>query len=116
MSFANKYNRGTKFDIDTAGFQYVSLKNLQDPEDLGKVFRIRGFYINRKSRFGDSPVAILDDCFVNLPAHLTADVADMLQDPDTVQDIKDGKCGFTIEEYDDKNYNRHCYSVRWCDL
>lgn len=116
MSFADKYNRGSKFDIDTKGFEYVSLQQLQDPEDLEKVYILRGLYINKKSKYGDAPVAILNSCFVNLPKHLLPDVYDMLQDPDTVFDIQNGKAGFKIEEYEDRNYGRHCFGVRWVDV
>lgn len=116
MSFASRYNRGSKFDVNTDGFKYLNLQQLQDPNDLEKVFVLRGLYINRKSRYGDAPVAILSDCFVNLPAHLVPDVRDMLSDPDIIQDIKEGRCGFKIEEYNDKHYNQHCYGVRWIDV
>ena len=116
MSFASRYNRGSKFDINTDGFKYISLQDLQDPADLGKVFPLLGLYINRKSKFGDAPVAIIAGYFVNLPKHLTEDVREMLGDPETVDDIKAGKCGFSIREYDDKTYNRHCFSVEWRDI
>lgn len=116
MSFASRYNRGSKFDINTDGFKYISLQDLQDPADLEKVFPLLGIYINKKSKFGDAPVAIIQGFFVNLPKHLNDDVKEMLSDPETVDDIKAGRCGFSIREYDDKTYNRHCYSVEWCDI
>lgn len=116
MSFASRFNRGSKFNVNTDGFKYISLQDLQDPDDLEKVFRLLGLYINRKSKFGNAPVAIIDGCFVNLPKHLNDDVREMLNDPEIVDDIKAGRCGFSIREYDDPKYNRHCYSVEWKDI
>ena len=116
MSFASRYNRGSKFNVNTDGYKYITLQELQDPADLEKVYQLLGLYINRKSKFGESPVAIISGYFVNLPKHLTNDVKEMLSDPETVDDIKAGKCGFSIREYDDKTYNRHCYSVEWSDI
>lgn len=116
MSFASRYNRGRKFDVNTDGFDYVDLETLQDKSDLEKVFPLLGIYINRKSKFGDAPVAIIDGHFVNLPKHLTDDVREMLSDSETIDDIKAGKCGFRIREYDDKTYGKHCYTAEWADL
>lgn len=116
MSFATRYNRGAKFNVNTEGYKYISLKDLQDPGDLEKVFKLLGLYINTKSKYGEVPVAIIEGTFVNLPKHLTEDVREMLGDPETVQEIRGGKCGFRIREYDDARFNRHCYSVDWADI
>lgn len=111
MSFANRYNKGSKFDIDTTGFNYVKLSAL----DPGEVYTLKGFYINTKGEYGATPVAILSDCFVNLPAHLLPTVQDMLLSDETVADIKAGKCGFMQREYTDKKGNTRV-SVEWVDL
>lgn len=111
MSFANRYNKGTKFDIDTTGFKYVKLVELK----VGETYKLCGLYINTKGEYGASPVAILEDCFVNLPSHLLDVVRDMLISDETIADIKAGKCGFTPEEYTDKK-GKTRVSVKWCDL
>lgn len=111
MSFANRYNKGNRFDIDTTGFKYVKLSAL-DPE---QTYELKGLYINTKGEYGASPVAILSDCFVNLPAHLLPVVNDMLLSDETIADIKAGKCGFTPREYTDKK-GASRVSVEWVDL
>lgn len=117
MSFASKYNRGSKFDIDTTNFQYISLEDLFKKNGEKATYTLRGLYINKKSKFGDAPVAILGDCFANLPNHMTDDVLSMLHDDEAIADIKASKVGFQIETYEAKNFaNKICYGVRWVDL
>lgn len=111
MGIANKYNRGSKFDVDTTGFEYVKLTQLNKDES----YKLRGFYINTKGEYGASPVAILDDRFVNLPQHLLETVRDMLIDDDTIEAIRAGKFGFIPREYVDKK-GKTRVSVEWCDL
>lgn len=111
MSFANRYNKGTKFDIDTTGFKYFKLTDLT----VGNTYALKGFYINTKGEYGASPVAILEDRFVNLPSHLLDVVRDMLVNDETIADIKAGKCGFIPREYEDKK-GKTRVSVEWCDL
>lgn len=116
MSFANRHNHGVRFDVNTDGFNFKSLEEIQDKNDLEKIFVLRGIYINRKSVYGDAPVAILDDCFVNLPKHLTEEAIEILKSDEDVADIKAGRVGFSIREYDDAKYNKHCYTIQWEDI
>lgn len=113
MSFANKYNKGgIKWNINTEGFKYHNLLELSKNE----TYRIYGFYINTKTKFGAYPVAILCDGFLNLPQHTLTTVKDMLQDPETVEMIKSGKCGLQVEEYVSAKYNKELLSVKWVDM
>lgn len=119
MGFMDKYNKGgIIFDIDISGFTFVDLKSLFKKSPEGEVFKIDGLYINKKSSFGDHPVAILikEEFLVDLPAHLVEDVKEILQDPEAIEAIKNGKVGFTIHEYDQKQYKKKCYGIHWEDI
>lgn len=116
MGFADRHNKGSKFDIDIEGFEFKSLSELFK-RDKGKgVYTMNGVYINRKSKFGAHPVAICegDEMLVDLPAHMLEDIQDMLASPEDVEDIKNGEARFMIEEYVQKDYNRKCYGIKWC--
>lgn len=119
-SFSKKFNTRKIFNIDTEGFEYASLEHLYqkdaENEDGPQVYVVRGLYINKKSLYDASPVAALDDCYVNLPAHLTEVCQEMINDPVAVVAINNGHCGFRIEKYHQKKYNRDCYSIEWVDL
>lgn len=119
MSFAAKYNKGSKFDIDTTGFEYRNLDTLKESQ----VIIIRGLFINEKRtkrKKWDSPVVIASDCYYNLPTYLTDQVRDMLADPETIQDINDGKCGMKRRNYTYKDADTgedvDGIGVEWVDV
>lgn len=126
FSFSKKFNKSRLFNIDTSNFEYRNLEDLYnealeccqgDVEAAsGVVFPIRGVYINTKSLYDPAPVIATDNCYVNLPSHMTQTCMDMLADPNCIIAINSGKCGFTIYEYEQKRYNKTCYSVEWVDV
>lgn len=118
MSFASKYNKGSKFQIDTTGWEeYRDLKSLYKDNGAEAVYPIYGFYINKKSQYGDAPVIICDGYFVNCPKHLLDTVMDILADDNAIADINAEKVGFKIRTYEAKNYkNKKCYGVEFVDM
>lgn len=118
MGLMDKYNKGgILFDINIEGFNFTDLKSLFDkaPEEI---FKIDGLYINKKSAFGEHPVAICvqDQLLVDLPAHLTEDVRLILQDSEVVEAIKAGKVGFSIHKYYQEKFKKDCYGINWEDI
>ena len=111
MSFANRFNKGNRFDIDTTGYDYLKLSEL----DRGKVYQLKGFFISTKGSYGPSPVAIIEGHFVNLPQHTLSVVQDMLTDDEAIKWIKDGLAGFKVRPYTDSN-GKERLSVEWVDL
>lgn len=119
MGLMDKYNKGgVTFDVDISNFTFVDLGTLFKKFPSGKIYRIDGLYINKKSSFGDHPVAIIakDEMLVDLPAHLIEEVKEILQDPEVVEAINSGKVGFTIHEYEQKKYKKICYGIHWEDI
>ena len=117
FSFAKTYNTERLFDVDTSNFEYVSLQELYDnvEGDEEYKFPVRAIYINTKSEYGDAPVIATDSCYVNIPQHLVDTCRAILRDPAAVQAINDGAVAFTIYKYEQKRFNRECYSIRWAD-
>lgn len=119
FSFSKKFNKEKLFNIETEDFEYMSLEDLSNATANSEepvVFIIRGIYINRKSLYDTAPVAALDDCYVNLPSHLLPACEEMLNDRLAVDAINQGRCGFRIEKYFQKRYQKECYSVEWVDI
>ena len=121
FSFGKKFNTAKIFNIETEGFDYISLEDLAaaipadaDPNEV--IFIVRGIYLNKKGLYEPAPVVALDDCYVNLPSHLYDTCADIIADNLAVAAINDGKVGFRIEKYFQKKYQKDCYSVEWVDL
>lgn len=116
-SFASKFNKST-FGIDTTDFQYIKLAEIFNSADNGgndTIHKIDGMYVH-KSQLGDSPVIIDTENkqLVNLPAHLSETVREILADADAVETIKAGKVGYTIYEYE--SHGKKCYSISFVDL
>ena len=119
FSFNKKFNTEKLFNIDTENFEYMSLEDLAAStasSEEAPVFIVRGIYINRKSIYEPAPVVALDDCYVNLPNHLLEVCEEMLHDRVAVDEINKGACGFRIEKYHQKRYDKDCYSVEWVDI
>ena len=119
VKFSTRFNPEKLFNIDTTDFEYHSLEELteqpgDEPED--RVYVVRGIYINKKSLYDPSPVIALDDCYVNLPAHLLDVCQEMMSDRLVVNAINEGQCGFRVTKYHQKRFNKDCYSVQWIDL
>lgn len=111
MSFANRFNKGNRFDVDTNGFDFLKLSELE----RGKVYKLKGVYINNKGSYGPSPVAIIEGHFVNLPNYTLSVVQDMLTDDEAIDWIKSGKTGFKVRPYQDKNGTERL-GVEWVDV
>ena len=114
MSFASRHNKGAiDWNIKTDGFEYKKREDMfkDSPE---AVYTIRGLYINTKGKFGNHPVAILENCFVDLPMHMTDEVIDILKSAEDVEDIKAGRVGIKLEDYEANG--KTCVGVRWMDV
>lgn len=124
FDFGAKYNR-KKFDVDTTDLPYLPLSALYNGVNAataekvpyngkgGEIFVIRALYINTKSRFGASPLCVIDGAMVNFPRHLVDTVNDILMDPEAINAINAGAAGFTVYEYQDNTYGKTCYGVNF---
>ena len=111
-----KFNKERLFDIDTTDFDYCNLEDLYNLNGEDAVYQVRGLYIGTKSNFDpETPILATDSEYVNLPVHQLADVKAMLADKAAISAINAGECGFVIEKYHQKRFNRDCYSAVWVD-
>ena len=107
----SKLNKGQVFSINTEGFPFVTLADLQ----LDTPYDLKGVYIlsKRGKMRQDMPNAVIDGKIVNLPAHLLADVQAILADSELINDIELGKCAFSVYTYTDDNGEHR--SIKWID-
>lgn len=119
MGLMDKYNKGgVTFDVDINGFRFATLEELFKRDNGNTCIGIDGLYINKKSSFGEHPVAIVavEDMLVDFPSFMTEDVKTMLQDQEVIEAIKAGKVGFSVQQYEQKKYKKICYGVHWEDM
>lgn len=115
-TFAEKYFTGNPFDCDTEGYEFCTLGDLFESNGADAVYRIKGLWINEKSKYGDHPVAICEGFFADFPKHMTEQAIAILHDKEAIQQIKAGEVGFKIHTYKDAKYGKTCYSPDWVDL
>ena len=118
MSFAEKYNKGNViFDIDIKDFEFMSSYDFIAKYGNNAV-RVDGLYINKKGMYKAHPVAIIvsEKALVDLPAHMTEVVNEILNDAESINLIKKGVVGLKAHEYTDSKYHKKCVGFDWCDL
>ena len=117
MGIANKYNKvANLFDVNIEGMPYFKLKDLFEDNGADAKYIIRSMFISSKGNYDPAPIFVLDNLCVNIPAHLTETVKDMLKDEEAVEAIKGGKLGFIIYSYFDDTHKKTCYSVNFVDM
>lgn len=104
------------FNVDSTNFEYKSLSEIR--EEYGKdTFTARGFYINTKGMFGDSPVVATANEYVNLPQHLTDVIKQIIENKEAVDAVNAGKCGFKVVDYTRKEYGEKTFqSIEFFDI
>ena len=121
MSFATRHNKATSNVFtyqQTADAPFYKCKDLFAQgytEDKKKPAVVRGCYISRAGKFGPAATLICEGFNVNLPAHLTDEIDDMMKNADDIADINGGKVGVYAYEYVNSRGSKS-YSVRWTDL
>lgn len=122
MGLMSKFNLGNAFnDIDTTGFNYVSLEDLYK-EQKDKPYQIQGVFINSKGKYGEEAVAIGDHILINLPHYTVEAVHQMLEDENVVDAIKKGRVGIATHPYKNAfskqsdGSEKTFYSCEWVDL
>ncbi len=116
MSFANRFNKGKKFDFNTEGLEYTSLADLYNANGEKAHYTLRAIFINSKSKYGEAPVFAIDNALVNAPSHLLDTVKEILSDNDAIASINEGKVGFTIYPYKAEKFNVDTFGIKFIDL
>lgn len=116
FNLSNDLNKGIKrFDYELNDkHEYKTLEELYKA-DKEKIYVVRMFYTNKKSKFGENEVVVTDDFIINLPKHLTEIVADIIANDEHFNSIENGKFAFNIYEYEytQGKQTKHAYSVNW---
>ena len=121
MSFANRHTKASSnvFTYQQAeDASYCKVKELYEhgyTEEKGRHITVRGCFINRGGRYGDSPALICEGFNVNLPSHMLKEIDEIMQNDQDIADINAGKVGAYAYEYTNSRGGKS-YSIRWTDL
>lgn len=114
-SFAEKYNRGSQFDVDTTDLEYIKPKELFLANGEDAVYGLYAIYINENDKFGKAPVYVTADNMVNIPRHMLEVSEEILNDRDAIEEIKSGSVGFKVTQYYNEKYSKQCYGIEFVD-
>lgn len=115
MGFSfKKFNKTTDvFNVET-NREYLRLS------DLGNnfIFKVDGFFINPKSKFGKHAVVQADVPFpvnISIPNSLTETFENILKDSDAVNAVKNGECFMKVKQYTSKKFGRVCFTAEFIE-
>ena len=108
-----KYRRNMSIDwgIDTKDFEFTKPSKMPTDEKI----RVYGLFIAPDSGYGESPVVILEDKLLALPARKMEEIIDYMNDPDVVDAIKAGNVSIIITTFESKKYKKTGYDVEFID-
>ena len=114
--FNEAFRHGKTFTVDSDNFPFVDLKEVATENGL-KVLKVQGAFTFEGKKKKKRPVLIADGMKINLPDHLLKDVEKLLANDEYIEAVNQGKCGFQITTYEDKQYgNGTCYSGLFVDI
>lgn len=100
-------NKHTLFTKDTKGF--TEFKKLSDLK-LGTSYKVYGFFMNTKSRYGDYYIAISEGFYINLPKSMNDTMRGIIDDCRTdaklLESINAGNESITIKEIESDKYGK----------
>ena len=116
MSFAKKYNVvKPSFDFKPSDdAEYIKPSELVQLNGIDAVYPLRACYINKKGLYGNEPVLITEECFINAPAHIVEDLEQVVKDENSIKLVNLNKVGFQFYEYENK-YGQQ-FGIEWVDL
>ena len=110
--FNEKNFEKIEWNVNTMGFSFTKLSDFYSHGI--KTIQVFGFFFTKSENYGLQPVAITNDCLVNLPTHKRDIISKMLKNADCVNAIRNGECYLELSEYKSK-YNKVCYDFTFVD-
>ena len=120
MGLFSSLNKGKRFDFELP--ESLPKENYLKLADLceDRVYVVKSLYINRKSKYGDHYVALVEtdegDIYgVNLPKYANETIVGVLNNDKMVAAINAGSCGLTKGELRHGD-NGDYYTIEWVDI
>lgn len=95
MSSLSKHNdsKNINWGVNTEGWKFVKCIDL----DEGKKYAFKGCFVTQdKKGYGEGAVIISDGFLVNCPAYFVDTIKKIVEDPESIEDIKNGLAEFSF--------------------
>lgn len=109
----SKFNKGNKIDwgIDTKSMPFKKTAEVE----LNKTYDLKGCFITPDRGYGEGAVLISDGFLLNIPARYLDNIKNIISDPEAVEEIKSGKCGFVVTSFISEKFKRTGYSIEFVE-
>ena len=109
-----KYNKKKAFEnVNLEGKKRVTLAELY-AEGGNTPIVFNALLLSNKGKYGTTALVVTDDYTTWLPSHMTEIVKKILNDDETIEDIKAGRCAISVVEY--TKDRRVLYSVDFVEV
>lgn len=115
--FAELNGGGIDWGISTDGMEYKKIQDI----DTSKKYLVKGMFINRNKsekelkEFGASVCIVTEDFILSAPNHYETAVQSIIDDPEKVAAVKNGKCAIG-DFYTYESHGKTCYAFKWLDV
>ena len=114
----SKFNRSALLFTNNERFDdFKTLEDLFNADGSGNVYIVNGVYIYTGT-YGKGCFIKSEGFNITLPSHMVKTVEELRDDPESVQEINDGKVGVNIYSYTlpDKYPNKTFYSINFVKI
>ena len=110
----SKHNRGRgiNWGVETKGWGFKKLSELEQ----NKVYPLKGLFQTSDNGFGVGVALISDGFLVSIPGRFIDDMNDIINDEESVAEIKSGRGAFSYHMYKSERFKRDCYAIEWITL
>lgn len=111
MSLKNFNSNFDRIDwgVDAEKWEFKKCSEMK----LGEEYALKGLYISKDRGYGNGAVALLDGYKLNLPKHMLERVKEILEDEESIEEIKSGKAYIVISSYVSQTYKKTGYSIEF---
>lgn len=105
----SKFNlkRTVDWGVNTEGYVFKKASDLK----LDTHYAVKGLYISADNGFGEGAVIITDGFMVNCPQRMVETFKKILEDEESIAQIKAGKETFHVETYFNKKQKKELFDI-----
>lgn len=106
-----KFNTGKRIEwgVETEGWVIKKLRELTE----GQNYPLKGYFTTPNKGFGEGAVLISDGYMVGVPGRYNELIGQMMQDDETIEEVKAGKAVFRYTTFMSETYKRKGYTLEF---
>lgn len=123
MSFADRHNKGNKFNYRTPEGTEIEFLSAKEVFEMGEPFRVLAIYPNDSGYYGRTYNLVSENGKqINAPKYMNEAIEEILESSEDIADINNGVVGVEGYEYVKEVKakkgitKKKCYGLNWVDM